>query len=290
MYNENINGKTRVCGIIGDPIEHTMSPVMQNAAFQAKSLNFVYVPFRVKRDELGKAIQGMRSLNIRGFNVTIPHKVSVIPFLDKTDSLAKKIGAVNTIVNNDGVLTGYNTDALGFLNVMLTERLNPADKKFAILGAGGAARSIAFSLAEKGATLSILNRHPDSANDLSSRIYASSGKSVEALELTEKNLKVTLEKVDILVNTTSLGMVPKVDDSPVPMSLIKPGLIVFDIIYNPLKTRLLKDAQKRGARVINGIEMLVWQGAAAFALWTGENASLEVMRLAALKGVERHED
>lgn len=290
MYNENINGKTRVCGIIGDPIEHTMSPVMQNAAFQAKSLNFVYVPFRVKRDELGKAIQGMRSLNIRGFNVTIPHKVSVIPFLDKTDSLAKKIGAVNTIVNNDGVLTGYNTDALGFLNVMLAERLNPADKKFAILGAGGAARSIAFSLAEKGATLSILNRHPDSANDLSSRIYASSGKSVEALELTEKNLKVTLEKVDILVNTTSLGMVPKVDDSPVPMSLIKPGLIVFDIIYNPLKTRLLKDAQKRGARVINGIEMLVWQGAAAFALWTGENASLEVMRLAALKGVERHED
>jgi shikimate dehydrogenase len=290
MYNENINGKTRVCGIIGDPIEHTISPVMQNAAFQAKGLNFVYVPFRVKRDELGKAIQGMRSLNIRGFNVTLPHKVSVIPFLDKIDSLAKEIGAVNTIVNNDGVLTGYNTDALGFLNVMLAERLNPADKKFAILGAGGAARSIAFSLAEKGATLSILNRHPDSAKDLSGRIYASLGKSVEALELNEKNLKVTLEKTDILVNTTSLGMVPKVDDSPVPMSLIKPGLIVFDIIYNPLKTRLLRDAQKRGARVITGIEMLVWQGAAAFELWTGENSPLEIMRLAALKGVEKHED
>jgi shikimate dehydrogenase len=290
MDNEKINGKSRVCGIIGDPIEHTMSPIMQNAAFQAKGLNFVYVPFRVKKDELSEAIQGMRALNMRGLNVTIPHKVTVMPFLDKIDSLAKKIGAVNTIVNNDGVLTGYNTDALGFLNVMMTERLNPAGKIFTVLGAGGAARSIAFSLAEKGATLSILNRHPDSAIDLSNRICEVSGISPEALELTEKNLKVTLEKTDILVNTTSMGMIPNVDDSPVPSRLIKPGLIVFDIIYNPLKTRLLKDAQKRGARIITGMEMLVWQGAAAFELWTGENAPLEIMRSAALRGVEKNED
>jgi shikimate 5-dehydrogenase len=140
------SGKTKVCGVIGDPIEHTMSPVMHNAAFKNKGVDYVYLPFRVKKEELGKAIEGMRALNIRGLNVTIPHKVAVIPFLDELDPLAAKIGAINTIVNDDGVLKGYNTDATGFLQALLERGIEPKGKNVVILGAGGASRAISFSL------------------------------------------------------------------------------------------------------------------------------------------------
>ena len=146
MGNRNISGKTKLCGVIGDPIEHTMSPVMQNAAFERMGLDYWYVPFRVKKEELGKAIDGMRALNIKGLNVTIPHKVAVIPFLDKLDPLAEKIGAINTIVNDDGTLTGYNTDAAGFLQTLLESGIEPRGKNVVILGAGGASRGISFIL------------------------------------------------------------------------------------------------------------------------------------------------
>ena len=290
MINKIISGKTKICGIIGDPVEHTMSPRMQNAAFQAKRLNFVYLPFKVKKEELENAIQGVRALNIRGLNITIPHKVTVLPFLDKIDPLAEKIGAVNTLVNEDGVLKGYNTDATGFLKALLSEKIEIKDKRVLILGSGGAARAIAFSLVEKGASLTILNRHPISAINLAERIKAIFGIDVEALEFSENNLKISLEKADILVNTTSLGMTPNVEVSPIPAKLMHPGVIVFDIIYNPLKTRLLMEAEMRGLRVITGIEMLIWQGAYAFELWTGESAPLEIMRTAALIGVGKDED
>jgi shikimate dehydrogenase len=286
MISEYLSGKTKICGIIGDPVEHTISPAMQNAAFRAGGVDFVYLPFRVKREDLEKAIQGMRALNIRGLNVTIPHKVAVMPFLDIIDHLAEKIGAVNTIVNEAGVLKGYNTDASGFLNALSSEKIDPSGKRAVILGSGGAARSVACSLAEKGSVLTILNRHLNSAVDLADRIHGYSANRVEALEMTENNLRQSLEKADILVNTTSLGMTPEVELSPVPSNLIKPGTIVFDIVYNPLRTRLLREAENRGARVITGIEMLIRQGAAAFELWTGEKAPLEIMRKVALEGVE----
>ncbi|GAI80789.1 unnamed protein product [marine sediment metagenome] len=150
-----ISGRTRICGIIGDPIEHSMSPVMHNAAFKNEGVDYVYLPFRVKKEELGKAIEGMRALNIRGLNITIPHKVAVIQFLDELDPLADKIGAVNTIVNNDGVLTGYNTDATGFLQALLERGIEPRGKSVVILGAGGASRAISFILAERGSSLVI---------------------------------------------------------------------------------------------------------------------------------------
>jgi shikimate dehydrogenase len=290
MISDTISGKTRVCGIIGDPVEHTLSPGMQNAAFQAAGADYVYLPFRVKREDLEKAVQGMRALNIRGLNVTIPHKVAVMPFLDEIDSLAEKIGAVNTLVNTEGFLKGYNTDAAGFLGALTAEKIDPSGKKIVILGSGGAARSIACSLAEKGSNLIILNRHPASAIDLADRIQRLWGKKAGALETTEENLKSVLERADILVNTTSLGMLPRVDLSPVPSNLIKPGTIVFDIVYNPLKTRFLREAEKRGARIITGLEMLIRQGAEAFDLWTGEAAPLEIMRKVALEGVEKNED
>ena len=279
----SISGKTKVCGIIGDPIEHTMSPVMHNAAFKKLGLDFVYLPFRVKKEELSRAVDGVRALNIKGLNVTIPHKVAIIPFLDKLDLLAEKIGAVNTIVNDEGVLTGYNTDATGFLQALLEQGVEPEGKNIVILGAGGASRAISFILAERGAHLVILNRQSGRAEELAQRISQVFKREVKALSLSEENLAQVLARADILVNTTSVGMVPDIDETPVPAGLLKPGLIVFDIVYNPVQTRLLKEAEAAGAKTINGLEMLVWQGALAFEKWTGQKAPLDLMKGEAIK-------
>jgi len=282
-----ISGKTRVCGVIGDPIEHTMSPVMHNAAFKELGLDYLYVPLRVKREELGKAVESVRALNIRGLNVTLPHKVSIISFLDELDPLARKIGAVNTIVNDDGVLTGYNTDATGFLQALLEGGVEPKEKKVVILGAGGASRAISFILAERGAHLVILNRllELDWAKELAQRVSKVFAKEVKALELNEKNLEMVLEGADILINATSVGMSPDVDETPVPARLLKPGLIVFDIVYNPIKTRLLKEAETASAQTIGGLDMLAWQGAIAFEKWTGRKAPLDLMKKEAIKAL-----
>jgi len=189
-----------------------MSPVIHNAAFEKMGIDYLYVPFRVKKEALGEAIQGMRALNIRGLSVTIPHKVTVIPFLDELDPLAERIGAVNTIVNDDGVLRGYNTDATGFLQTLLERGGEPEKKNVVILGAGGASRAISFILAERGAHLVILNRllELDWAEELASRISQIFTKEVEALELNEENLAKVLEKADIVVNATSVGMSPNI--------------------------------------------------------------------------------
>jgi shikimate dehydrogenase len=285
MIDKMISGKTKICGIIGDPIEHTMSPEMQNAAFKATGSNYIYVPFRVDAAKLEKAIQGVRALNIRGFNITIPHKVSVIPFLDEIDSLAEMIGAVNTVVNSEGILKGYNTDASGFLKALDRENIDISGKKIAILGSGGAARAIAYSLSSKGANLTIISRNQSSAVDLAERLKVSFRTKIKTLEMNEESINDSLAKADLFVNATSLGMMPKVGASPVPAELIKKGLVIFDIIYNPSKTKLLEESEKRGARGISGVEMLVCQGAEAFELWTGVKAPLEIMRTAVMKGL-----
>ena len=285
MRNKVISGKTRLCGLIGDPVEHTMSPVMHNAAFREMGVDYLYVPFRVKEGELARAIEGMRALNIRGLNVTIPHKVTVIQFLDELDPLAEKIGAVNTIVNDDGILRGYNTDGAGFLQALLERRIEPEGKNVVILGAGGASMAISFFLADRGAHLVILNRllELDWAKELASRISQIFTKEVEALELNRENLVGALGKADILVNATSVGMTPNIDETPVTSDLLKPELIVFDIVYNPIKTRLLREAEAAGAKTISGLDMLVWQGALAFEKWTGVKAPVELMREEAIK-------
>jgi len=287
-----ISGRTRLCGIIGDPIEHTMSPAMHNAAFEKMGVDYFYVPFRVKKEELAKAIEGVRALNIRGLNVTIPHKVAIIPFLDELDRLVRKIGAVNTVVNDEGVLTGYNTDATGFLQALLERGIEPREKNIVILGAGGASRAISFTLAERGSNLVILNRllELDWARQLASSLSCIFIKEVEALELNEENLAKALETADILVNATSVGMSPNIDETLVPFNLLKPGLVVFDIVYNPIKTRLLKEAEQAGAKTISGVDMLVWQGALAFEKWTGLKAPTGVMREEAIKALKRNEN
>jgi shikimate dehydrogenase len=283
-----ISGKTKVCGVIGDPIEHTMSPVMHNAAFKELGLDYVYVAFRVKGEELPRAIEGMRALGIRGFNVTIPHKVTIMPFLDELDSLARKIGAVNTIVNDAGSLRGYNTDASGFLRALRDRGFEPEGKQVAMLGAGGASRAISFVLAESGANLVILNRWQelDWAEELARQISDAFKKEVKALESDETNLEAALDRADIVVNATSVGMSPHIDESPVPARLLRPGMVVFDIVYNPLKTRLITEAAQAGAETVVGLDMLVWQGALSFEMWTGKKAPVELMKREAIRVLE----
>jgi len=284
MLNRATSESMRCYWLIGDPIEHTMSPAMHNAAFEKLGLRYVYVPLRVKREELEETIKGARALNIRGLNVTIPHKVAVIPFLDELDGLARKIGAVNTIVNDDGTLTGYNTDAIGFLQALAERGIEPEGKRVLILGAGGAARAISFILAEKGANLAILNRTLDRARECADMIPEG---GVSALELNKRNLAEALEKADIVVNATSAGMSPNVDETLVASTFIKPSHVVFDIVYNPIKTRLLWEAEEAGAKTVSGLDMLLWQGALAFEKWTGLKAPVQLMRSEIIKGLTR---
>ncbi len=282
---QRISGKTTICGIIGDPVEHTMSPAMHNAAFAETGLDWVYAAFHVKPDELKAAIEGMRALGIAGFNVTIPHKIHVIPLIDRLDPPAEKIGAVNTVVNRGGILTGYNTDASGFLRAMAERGIDPAGKNVVIIGAGGAARAVSFVLSESRANITIMNRASgmERAVTLAEAVAKSTGGNPGALELSEANLKQVLKKADILVNTTSVGMSPDCEQSPVPGEYLRPGLAVYDIVYNPVRTKLIREAEAVGAGTISGIDMLVWQGILAFELWTGVKPPAETMKREVMK-------
>lgn len=284
-----ISGKTKVCTLIGDPVAHTMSPAMHHAAFQKLGLDFVYVAFRVSPEELPQAVGGLRALNIAGFNVTIPHKVAVLPLLDGLDTLAAKIGAVNTVVNDKGKLKGFNTDAEGFLRALAECDFKPKGKKVIVLGSGGASRAISYILAKEGANLTILNRQQGlgKAQNIARLISEDLAREVKVLELGQ--LAGALEGADLLVNATSVGMSPEADVSPVPAGLLAGVPVVFDIVYNPVKTRLLKDAAAAGARTIDGVAMLAWQGALAFEKWTGKKAPVDLMREAAVGMLEQHE-
>jgi shikimate dehydrogenase len=288
----SVSGRTRICGIIGDPIAHTMSPAMHNAAFREMGLDYMFVAFKVKSEDLQPAVGGVKALDMRGLCVTIPHKVAVIPFLDEIDPLANHIGAVNTIVNQNGFLKGYNTDASGFLEALLARGVDPAGKKAVVLGAGGASRAICFILAERKTDLVVLNRASGlgRAATLASRISQLSKQKVKVLELNETNLRSEIRNADILVNATSVGMNPSAGETPVPGELLKPGLVVYDIVYNPLQTRLLSEAEEAGAATIGGLEMLVWQGVSAFELWTGLKPPADVMRRAARQSLGAHEE
>ncbi|HEY97140.1 MAG TPA: shikimate dehydrogenase [Dehalococcoidia bacterium] len=287
----NISGKTRICGLIGDPVEHTMSPVMHNAAFAKLGLDYAYLPFRVRPEELPQAVKGLKALNAIGFNVTIPHKVAVIPRLDELDPLAEKIGAVNTVVNDNGALKGYNTDASGFLQALLEREVEPAGKNIVLLGAGGAARAIAYILSEQDVNLTILNRREelDWAEAIAANIRKDLGNVIEVFELLPDYLEKALEHADILANATSVGMSPDSGKSLVPAQLIRPGLVAVDIVYNPVRTKLLQDAAAAGAVIVEGLDMLVWQGALAFEKWTGEKPPFDLMKEVTLRELEKNE-
>ncbi|HHW08144.1 MAG TPA: shikimate dehydrogenase [Clostridia bacterium] len=271
----------RLVGIMGYPLGHTLSPPMHNAAFQYLGLDYVYVPFAVPPGNLADAVNGIRALHIAGCNVTIPYKEQVISFLDRLHDSAKMVGAVNTIVNRDGELWGYNTDGAGFLRSLTQElSIDIKGKSVLMLGAGGAARAVGFALAQAGVgRLLIANRSFTKGLSLAQEIARAGTVIAEAVELVPEALSGCLRSADILINTLPLGMYPQVDAMPpINEEWLNPPLIVCDLIYNPRQTRLLAKAEQRGCRVLNGEGMLVFQGAEAFRLWTGHEAPVLIMR------------
>jgi len=275
-------GKTRVCGVIGDPIEHTLSPTIHNAAFDQLKLDFVFLAFRVKAADLENAIRGMRGLAIHGLNVTMPHKSTVISFLDEVDATVQFLGSANTILNKDGKLSGFNTDGVGALKALRENGVALSEKKMLLLGAGGAAKAIAFSLAKEVGELAILNRAAEKAKELAETLGRMFNKKVVGGGLSSDAIAKNLRDSDILINATSVGMKPNLTQSLVAPQWLKSDLAVMDIVYNPVETKLAKDAKAAGAKVISGVEMLIYQGAASFEIWTGCSAPIEIMRRAAL--------
>ena len=286
-----VTGRTKVCAVIGDPVEHSLSPCFQNAAFQHLKLDFIYVAFTVKAEDLGDAISGVRSLGIYGLNVTMPHKISVIKYLDELDERADRIKSVNTILNRNGKLIGYTTDGIGVLNALKYNGIDPEGKKVVILGAGGAARSASYALSEVAGELVILNRTIERARNLASKVRKLIGSHVNGKwdGLTEESLRREVREADILINATPVGMSPDVNGTLVEKSLLHPDMVVFDMIYHPLKTRLLREAEEVGAKTINGLSMLIHQGAASFEIWTGVEAPVDVMMKAAEEEIRRRE-
>ena len=277
----DVDGRTGLCCLIGDPVEHSVSPAMHNAAYKAAGLNYVYLAFRIRENALRKVVEGFRALNVRGINVTTPHKVSVMPLLDELDEGAELMGAVNTIVNRKGKLKGYNTDGLGFLKALTPERID--DKRVVVLGAGGAARAIAYTAAGRCSELALLNRTPAKAKQLAEEIAEKTGKEMSWGSL--KDADRFMEGCELLINATSVGMYPSVEDSPVEAGWLKRRMAVFDAVYNPVETRLLKDAKASGEEVISGLEMLVQQGAESIRLWFDVEPEVALMRKAALEAL-----
>ncbi len=265
-----INSATRLYGVFGNPISHSMGPVMHTRAFREKGINAVYLAFRI--DAIEKGLQAMREIGIQGASITIPFKESVIPFLDDIGEHAKEMGSVNTVVNKDGKLFGYSTDHKGAVEPL--RRVTPLkDKDVCVLGAGGAAKAVAYGLKKEGALLTISNRSENKGKALADQMDA----RFVALD------HVTGLNPDIIINTTSVGMMPDTDKSPVPARFFHESMIVFDIVYNPLMTRFLIDAKNAGCTIIDGLSMFVGQGAAQFELFTGVEAPVNLMRDAVLE-------
>jgi shikimate dehydrogenase len=274
----NITAKTKLCMVVGDPVEHSLGPQMHNVAYEKVGLagQYVYVAAHVNSAAIGDFINGVRAMSIRGVSCTTPHKVTVMQYLDKLDLIAEKIGAVNTVVNDEGILTGYNTDWLGVV-IPLEQLTSLKDKKVALLGAGGAARAIAYGVSSRGGQLTIYNRNQDKGGQLAADFGTEIG-SFDDLD--------TLKTMDIIINATSLGMFPRSDTTPLPKECLTGRQIVFDIVYTPYETRLLREAREQGARVIHGSEMLLHQGLAQFKLFTGHDAPEEPMRAALLEALQ----
>ena len=271
----NIKGSTNIVGLIGHPVEHSFSPPMHNAAFDELGMDYAYVAFDVNPSDLKSAVEGAKSLNIKGFNVTIPHKIEVMGYLDEIDEVAALIGAVNTIDFKD--MKGYNTDGIGAVRA-IEEVTKIKGKNVVVAGAGGASRAISFYIAKYGAdALTILNRNADKARSLAEDVYNSDliG-DVDSDSISEINDYVA--DADILIDTTPIGMHPNVDDEPIVKSDgMHEDLVVFDAVYNPNETVLLKEAIKAGAKPVYGIKMLLYQGAESFRIWTGRDAPVGVM-------------
>ena len=286
--NAMIRGTTQVLGVIGHPVAHSMSPPMQNAAIAALGLDLCYVAFHVRPEEIAAALAGMRALNLLGLNVTVPHKEAVLPYLDEISEEARRVGAVNTIHHTGGRLIGYNTDVYGILTSLReTAGLDSLPATVAVLGASGAARGVVYGLCTRPEVkrIRIFNRTVDRAVRLAVEMEAWTDAVLEGLPLEGETLRRGLADAELLINTTSVGMHPDVNRSPVgDGSALHGGMTVYDIVFNPLETLLIRQARAAGARGIGGIEMLVYQGARAFEIWTGVYPPVATMKAALRPG------
>ncbi len=283
-----ISGKTKVLGIFGYPVEHTFSPAMHNAAFRHLGLDYVYVAFPVKPENIARAVDGIRGLNLAGVNVTIPHKSAVIDYLDEVDRGAELIGAVNTIVNDNGILKGYNTDAPGFVKSLEVDAgVSPRGKRVFLLGAGGAARAVSIQLALAGAAEIVFTTpFPQEVTGLRCIINNSTNTRVGEVMWDKEEILKSLRETDILINATPVGMHPALGEMPpVNPEALPKGALVCDLIYNPRETMLLRKAKEHGFSTLNGMGMLLYQGAIAFELWTRAEPPLQVMRNALEKAL-----
>ena len=269
-----INGRTKITGLFGYPVEHTLSPAMHNAAFTELGLDYCYVPFLVHPDYLEYAVKAIKSLNLSGVNVTVPHKEKVMPFLDEINEEASFIGAVNTIVNSGGRLIGYNTDGRGFIQSLSEGGISIEDKNILIIGAGGASKAISYYLSQKAKTLYLydidkykVEKLVQDLNNIFNNVYI-----IENIS--------SIGRFHIIINATPLGL-KKEDPLPFDTTLLRTEQTVCDVIYK--KTRLLEEASKKGCVTLDGMGMLLWQGVFAFELWTGKKPRVEVMRNALLK-------
>lgn len=278
---------TKVTGVFAHPVRHSRSPAMHNAAFREFKLDYIYVPFDVHPENLEAAVKGIRALGMVGVNITIPHKEQVIEFLDWVSEDALRIGSVNTIHNADGVLKGYSTDGPGFIRALESAGKSPRGSKAVVLGAGGTARATVYALAKSGADVVVANRTFDRAVELAESLNAALGaERIVPTAIESDRTRDAVRDADLLVNCTSVGMYPNVDAQPIPSEWLHSGLFVYDQIYNPVETNLLRAARAVGARTANGVWMLVFQGAISFEIWTGQAPPVDVMEAAILTGLQ----
>ncbi|QDX95766.1 shikimate dehydrogenase [Brevibacillus laterosporus] len=280
-----LHSKTTMVGLFGRPVGHSLSPVMHNTAFEHNQLPYAYAAFQVDDHQIKEAVEAIRALGMRGVNVTIPHKIAVIPYLDKIDPLAERIGAVNTIVNEDGTLIGYNTDGTGYVRSLLEETgVNLTEQVVTLLGAGGAARAVACTLVERGVKeIRIVNRSLERAEMLAMAL----GSQIPVRVYSFSQAEQAILDSTLLINTTSIGMYPHIHEMPVDKECLRADLIVSDLIYNPLETKLLQHAKAIGATHHSGVGMFINQGGLAYELWTGEAAPTDKMREIVLQHLQQ---
>jgi len=272
-----IDASSKLCAVIGWPVEHSLSPAIHNAAFEVAGVNFAYVAFAVRPGDLAGALAGMRALGIRGLSVTIPHKVEISPLLDEVEDLAARIGSVNTVVNDGGRLYGYSTDGPGALAALESAGVDPRGRSLLLLGSGGAARAIAFTLAWQAppARIRILGVIPDEVARLSHDLGQAASVEVEGGSM--DRLRAAVDDADIIIHATPIGMAPRTGEALLEQNMIRSGQALFDIVYNPLDTELLRRAERAGATTVRGLAMFVHQAALQFRLWTGEDPPVDVM-------------
>jgi shikimate dehydrogenase len=279
---------TKICAVIGNPIEHSLSPAIHNAAYEALSLDFVYVACKVL--DVKNALAGVRALgNFRGLSVTIPHKIEVMTYVDDIDPTDRLIGSINTVICEKDKLLGLGTDGPGALKAFVDSNVTLDGKNVLILGSGGVARAIAFTLAHKAdlAELTLLDINIDLLESLKADLKDNTKIPIKSAVFTSGSLSNAMQKAEIIIHCTSVGMYPHKDDSLIPANLFNPGQVVFDAVYTPLETRLIADAKACGLQIISGVEMFLNQAALQFEKFTGKEAPIAVMRKVAMKNL-RH--